>query len=186
MNESEAKKTYREEFRQKYPTVEDRLYFLQFLNKSLYEMDFLDIRRAMDGKSLMGAFILATCFIEHMAGFRYGKRETGGKDFKEFVKNYLPEYDPEKLWNDLRCKLVHNYSEGGSYSFVNSKPDLHLSPNSYGKLTLNLESFVDEVEAAYKKYYQKLNDDEELQLLAYKRFSNPGILASGFIGMARP
>ena len=50
-------------------------------------MAFLDIKRASAGKSKMGAFILASCFIEYMAGFVAGK-ETNREDYKKFVKDY--------------------------------------------------------------------------------------------------
>lgn len=36
-------------------------------------MAFLDIKKASNGKSKMGAFILSSCFIEYLAGFCYGK-----------------------------------------------------------------------------------------------------------------
>jgi hypothetical protein len=47
---------------------------------ALYDMAFLDIKRASGGKSKMGAFILASCFIDYMAGFIAG-RETTNKDY---------------------------------------------------------------------------------------------------------
>ena len=38
-------------------------------------------------------------------------KESHGKGYKAFVKNYLPScYVPHKLYTDLCCKLVHNYS----------------------------------------------------------------------------
>ena len=36
----------------------------------------------------MGAFILGSCFIEYLAGFRYGK-ETTHDDYKNFIKEFL-------------------------------------------------------------------------------------------------
>lgn len=141
-------------------------------------MAFLDIKRASNGKSKMGAFILASCFIEYMAGFVVG-RETKGEDYKQFVKDYLPNtYDPEKLYADLRCKLVHNYSEGGSYIFADGKPDLH-GKNLGNKMVVNLENFVDDIECALKKVINELNSDSEKWEKAEQRYDKIGILGIG-------
>jgi len=40
------------------------------------DMAFLDIKRASAGQSKIGAFILASCFIEYMSGFVTGKETT--------------------------------------------------------------------------------------------------------------
>ncbi len=73
----------------------DKLKFISFLWHSLHDMAFMDIQRASDGKSKMGAFILSSCFIDCLAGFRYGK-ETNSNDYKNFVKTYLNgKYDDE-------------------------------------------------------------------------------------------
>jgi len=151
---------------------------LNHIKLALHNMAFLDIKRASNGKSKMGAFILASCFIEYMAGFVVG-RETKGEDYKQFVKDYLPNtYDPEKLYADLRCKLVHNYSEGGSYIFADGKPDLH-GKNLGNKMVVNLENFVDDIECALKKVINELNSDSEKWEKAEQRYDKIGILGIG-------
>lgn len=137
----------------------DKIKFRQDLWKSLHDMAFLDIKRAFDGKSKMGAFILAGCFIEYLAGFRYGK-ETTGQDYKNFVKNYMDYYDPESLYKDLRCKLVHNYSEGGSYTFIDGRMDLHFKKTQDNKKILNLENFILDIEAALNTYFIELDEED--------------------------
>lgn len=151
--------------------------FISFLENSLYHMAFLDIKRACDGKSLMGAFILASCFIDYLAGFRYGKRETKRKDYTDFITEYLPEYNAKNLYSDLRCKLVHNYSEGGSYSLTDSQPALHLKKNTISKTVLNLQDFINDLEKAYNQYFKELEEKEQLQWLAFKRFKSTGLLS---------
>jgi len=151
---------------------------LNHIKLALHNMAFLDIKRASNGKSKMGAFILASCFIEYMVGFVVG-RETKGEDYKQFVKDYLPNtYDPEKLYADLRCKLVHNYSEGGSYIFADGKPDLH-GKNLGNKMVVNLENFVDDIECALKKVINELNSDSEKWEKAEQRYDKIGILGIG-------
>jgi hypothetical protein len=149
--------------------------FISYLWHSLYDMAFLDIKRASRGKSKMGAFILSSCFIEYLTGFRYGK-ETNNADYKNFVKDYLPKYDKEKLYKDLRCKLVHNYSEGGSYTFVDKHYKLHLNETQDNKIVLNLASFVKDLENAINKYFTELKSSDALYKLAVDRYFKLGLL----------
>jgi hypothetical protein len=154
----------------------DRQKFIDSLWHSLHDMAFLDIKRASEGKSKMGAFILASCIIDYLAGFRYGKH-TKGLDYVRFAKYYLnDDYDASKLYQDLRCKLVHNYSEGGSYAFTDNHPELHKVKISDGRIMLNLEDFVSDVENAMNKYFDELRSDDELFKLAQTRYDKLGIL----------
>ena len=142
----------------------------------LHDMAFLDIKRASAGQSKMGAFILASCFIEYLAGFVAGK-ETTRKDYKAFVKNYLPQlYNPEMLYRDLRCKLVHNYSEGGSYMFVYAKSDLHGNQVA-GKMVVNLEDFIAGIEVALHKLLAELKNDGIKAKKAEGRFDKIGLIS---------
>jgi len=148
---------------------------LNHIKFALYDMAFLDIKRASAGQSKMGAFILASCFIEYMAGFIAG-RETTNKDYRQFVKDYLPGlYDPEKLYRDLRCKLVHNYSEGGSYMFADAKPALH-GQKVGTKMVINLENFIDDLEAALRKVFTELDTDPGKQKKAEDRYDKIGLM----------
>jgi len=65
-----------------------------------------DIKRASNEGSKMGAFILCSCLIDAMAGFVKGA-DTTRTDYMIFISNYLTKYDPNSLYTDLRCKLVH-------------------------------------------------------------------------------
>lgn len=153
----------------------DKDKFIRSLWHSLHDMAFLDIKRASSGKSKMGAFILSSCFIEYLAGFRYGK-ETSGNDYKNLVKNYLPQYNKDKLYKDLRCKLVHNYSEGGSYLFTDNNASLHGKPTTDNKIVLNLENFIDDIESALNTYFEEIKSNEDLFKHAIKRYKKLGIL----------
>jgi len=148
---------------------------LKHIKFALYDMAFLDIKRATAGQSKMGAFILASCFIDYMAGFIAG-RETKNEDYKKFVKDYLPNmYDSEKLYRDLRCKLVHNYSEGGSYIFAYANPTLHGQKDGT-KIVINLENFIDDLEAALRKMLTDLDTDSGKQQKAEDRYNKIGLL----------
>lgn len=100
-------------------------------------------------------------------------------------KNALSKYNQEKLYKDLRCKLVHSYSEGGSYLFTDGKSNLHMKPDSSGKIIINLEDFINDIEQALNNYKSKLlnkkNSSERAK--AINRFDNNGIIRilNGFV-----
>jgi hypothetical protein len=154
----------------------DKQKFIESLWHSLHEMAFLDIHRALEGNSKMGAFILASCFIDYLTGFRYGK-PTKGFEYVKFVRDYLKgNYDPSKLYVDLRCKLVHNYSEGGSYVFTDNHSELHKTTISDGRIVLNLEDFISDIEETLNTYFDELRTDDNTYNLAVTRYNNLGVL----------
>lgn len=141
----------------------------------LHDMAFLDIIRASQGSSKMGAFILASCFIDYLAGFRYGK-QTKGTDYQNFVESYLPNYNAKSLYKDLRCKLVHNYSEGGSYVFADGKATLHGTKLTDGRMIINLETFITDIEGAMARLFVEMEKDAVVRSLAIKRFKHIGLI----------
>ena len=135
-----------------------------------------DIKRASSGGCKLGAFILSSCLIDAMAGFVKGQ-DTIRKDYINFVTRYMPAYDGNKLYYDLRCKLVHSYSVGGSYIFLDAKPEHHMKISGT-KIIINLENFVSDVENALKKFCKRLQNpyETQLRLKALKRLDNNGIV----------
>lgn len=157
-------------------TLNGRDAFIDSLWISLHDMAFQDIKKASQGNAKMGAFILASCYIDYLAGFRYGVNEKGFY-YSKFVKEYFHEkYDPSKLYHDLRCKLVHNYSEGGSYLFTDNHPERHNVEITDGRKMLNLENFLDDLENILNKYFEELRNDDDIYILALKRYNKFGIL----------
>lgn len=107
-----------------------------------------DIKRASSGGSKMGAFILGSCLIDALTGFRTGRNSTG-EEYRITISKYFDrKYIPANLYSHLRCQLVHAYSEGGSYKFTDGNPAVHLKEVSAGSriLYLNLENFIDDLE----------------------------------------
>lgn len=91
------------------------------VEKSLKELALSDVDKCFKGGAKVGAFILLGCLIDAATGFWKGQ-DTTRTDYKDFVRQYLPKCDPESLYADLRCKLVHSYSEGGSYELMLKSP----------------------------------------------------------------
>ncbi len=75
-----------------------------------------------------------------------------------------------KLYKDLRCRLVHNYSEGGSYFFTDNHSELHKAETTEGKVILNLENFIVDIESALQAYFNELRTDDNIFKLAVDRY----------------
>jgi hypothetical protein len=155
----------------------DKKKFTDALWISLHDMAFKDIERAAAGGSKMGAFILSACYIDYLAGFRYGK-PTRGKDYIKFTKKYLPsKYIAPKLYTDLRCKLVHNYSEGGTYLFTDGGKHPHMSRSTNdSRIFINLEDFIVDINSALERYFKEILANDKLLKLAIKRYQELGII----------
>lgn len=158
-------------------TEEQKRIALERFRVGIFDMALGDIYRAANGGAKMGAFVLCSCFIDYLAGFRYGKPATR-KEYKNFVSEYLAVYDPETIYTDMRCGIVHNYTEGGSYNFLHSLPQLHFyRPGGIGKVCINLENFIADLENAANVYYSQLQHSDELIALAWQRLQERGILS---------
>ena len=88
-----------------------------------------------------------------------------GKDeFVNFVKEYLPGYVPEQLREDLRNKLVHNFSLGETYMLISKNPRAHLErtkskSEGINKTLINLENFVAELGTALGTFLNQMKND---------------------------
>jgi hypothetical protein len=163
--------------------------FIDTLNFSLQNFALDDIKRASNGNSKMGAFILASCFIDVLARYRYGfvgvkgkikRREqpegTASLHYKAFVAEYLSDYIADDLYESLRCNLVHSYTEGGKYYFTDAeKAGLHLE-NKDGRTLLNLEHFIGDITKAYDKLIDDIKNDKEILENALFKFNTDGTL----------
>ncbi|MEK7075682.1 MAG: hypothetical protein AAB948_02735, partial [Patescibacteria group bacterium] len=100
---------------------DSKLQLVKTLDESLYYWAFKDIEKAaINSDAKMAGFMLGACFIDALSGFYSGLvrkdiKSGSAKRFKNFVKRYLPKYDSELLYGDLRCGLVHSYSAGETY-----------------------------------------------------------------------
>lgn len=146
------------------------------ITKSVKEMALGDVKRAFNGRSYIGAFMLGSCLIDCLTSL-YNGRDSTPKDYREFILKFLTHYNPNNFYEDLRCKLVHNYSEGGSYIFIDGKPNHHLNIHKKsGKTIINLENFIEELEDVVDVYLQLLKEDNKIYKKAVKRYNKIGLL----------
>lgn len=153
------------------------------LDASFLNVALEDIKRSSDIKTNtnLAAFILGSCFIEALAGFYCGQddpntRSGSGDRFRKFVRKYLSQYNANDLWDSLRCGLVHSYAEKGKYNFVNKKRWLHFQSDKNGRIIINDEDFVEDLEMAYKDFKKDIINDPTIFSSAKKRFEGFGIM----------
>jgi hypothetical protein len=134
------------------------------ITHSLKNLAMGDVKRASAGESKIGAFMLCSCLIDAMAYFSTSSPSVGA-NYRSFVQEYLTSYNPAKLYSNLRCKLVHNYSEGGSYMFVHAQPSMHLKPVLLAnRVYINLDNFIVDIESALESFCNKLQNPNETEL----------------------
>lgn len=137
---------------------------------------FEDIHRASSGGAKLGAFILASCYIDYLASY-YSSKEKVGDRYIDFVGKFLTMYNPEDLYHELRCKLVHNYSGGKKYEYTHNKPKSHLKPSKLpGRTIINLENFLKELKNARDQYLDLVNSNRTFRTRMVKKYKKYGIL----------
>lgn len=111
----------------------------------------------------LAVFILCACLIDQLAGFRFNNDSTKAR-FVSFVEMYMPEYDATSLAEDLRNKLVHNYSVGEeAYILSDELSGFHLLPLDPSSKTkvLDLSTFIADIEKAVDSYMGELRINHE-------------------------
>jgi hypothetical protein len=123
----------------------------EIINQIIYsflKFNFRDIQDIYNNEKefTIAEFILCSCLIDQISGFRYNTDRVG-KRYRQFVKEYLPQYNSDELYEDLRNKLVHNYSIGSHYRLTSKAMHLHLQQVN-GNIYLNLSDFIADIGSA--------------------------------------
>lgn len=126
------------------------------------------------------AYLLVSCAIDFIAGFYCGRKprnrnNKSGKEYRMFVKDFMPNYDAEVLYKDLRCALAHNFALGESLALTHNKRWLHLKYVG-GKILINFEDFYSDFKNGAKKYFERVHKEKQLQELFLSRFDDGGIV----------
>jgi hypothetical protein len=145
---------------------------LEHLEDSLHGWAFGDIRRAQEGGVKMGVFVLGAQFIDAVARLAYSRTKTNAKAaWDEFVPKYLPRYEnlAELMYRGYRGKTSHNYSARGvRFTDGEVNRDRHLRLEE-GDVVLHLESFVDDLEVAWDRFYADVRVDEDMRRRVLQR-----------------
>ena len=164
-------------------TKEEENSILDQIRLSLKEYAFGDIKKSREKEMLIASFILCFCFIGQLSAYRYFKDRIENNDFKKFkafLKVYFNsayEQHADELYVDLRSKLVHNYSANGKFSLSDDAKEWHLT-NQKGKIFLNIDVFISDIEFALVKYLSDLDGDTSIRQIAIKHHKNWKILSA--------
>lgn len=126
-------------------------------------------KHSENNSSPLVAFILISTTIDFVAGFFEGITDldnpgNAGRTYKRFLERYMPGYNSENLYKDLRCKLAHNFTIGASYALIHKRYDMHgkIIPET-GQIIINFENFYTDFENAIKAYISDLVKDQDLK-----------------------
>jgi hypothetical protein len=163
--------------------------------KSLGGYALGDIRKSIklvnENNMHIGSFILCSCFIDQVSAFYYGtialKTGKNGepifnvrKRFIKFCDDYLKKidqrYNSEHLYNDFRCKIVHNYSSGkNSFALGRIGSGAHLSELRSNEILLIIEDFYNHIVIAFEEWHNDLYSKKEVRKNAVDWFNLFGI-----------
>jgi len=150
--------------------------------KSFSEYNIRDIKeigKLADANNMdfvIAEFILGSCLIDQMSGFRYNSEEVGCR-YRQFVRDYLPKYDPKELYHDLRNRLVHNYSIGKFYELAR-RSDSSQKPVGGRSTRLFLNAFILDLENALNKLILDLKTNVDIRNNALKWYEKYKIIGS--------
>ena len=122
-------------------------------------------------------YILISCGIDYLVTFWTGSDSTR-KRYRDFVNGFFVGYDGDKLYRELRCRMVHNYTVGEGTIICWDEPDIHGCTTSDGETVLNVEQFFLDFIQAEEKYFAALRDSPQLLANHISRFYEMGVLCS--------
>lgn len=139
--------------------------------RSLTNYAIRDIRVNLENP--IAAFILGSCLIDQLASFRYNPpRQKLSHFYKQFIKDYLTNYDPLSLYENLRCLLVHGYSISRHFGlnavpFTTDELQQPLNVNN-----LSIHRFLYEIEIAFQNFSDDIRgENQEARRNALERYS---------------
>lgn len=133
--------------------------------KSLTTFAIRDLIYIADVDAVLAIFTVASCLIDQLGGIMNGGKSTG-RTYQKFIERYMPKYDKHKLYSDLRCALVHNFSIGRDFLLDRSVPEFHLQLTQQGKTIINIQSFVTDIEIGFNEFINDLHNDERTRISA--------------------
>jgi hypothetical protein len=135
------------------------------LKTSLGKWALGDVKKALAGGAKVGTFILAAHFIDVLARLAKRKRGDGKAAWDEFVPIFMPDYvgHSDALYRGYRGALSHQYSARG-VRFVDTEEYRHRHWTvEGGDRVLHLETFLEQVDAAWAKFVAKVEAEDDFR-----------------------
>jgi hypothetical protein len=100
-----------------------------------------------------------------------------GANYKRFITEYFKNYDPLKLWENLRCALVHNYTISPNFALSSEPhPDLPFT-NNISANDFTVTEFIRELETSLADLSVHLRDKSSpIRANALKKFNASSII----------
>jgi len=152
---------------------------LDQISLSLRIYNLGDIQKARQADCNIGAFILCSCFIDHLSRYRYYNSIKNDKNrFIAFADNYLPSFkgNGKKLYQSLRSSLVHNYSTRGHYALAWGDRSVHLTIYAGKAVNVDLDEFILELESALTRLLNELHTDQAIRKQALAHYDTYPIM----------
>lgn len=125
---------------------------------------------------VLAEFTLCTCLIDQLSGFRYN-RESVKSRFTDFIDEYLKNYNSKELYEDLRNRIIHNYSVGEVFELTRRKsPQQPIEQPNVKRLYLDV--FVLELENAMDKFFNQLKTDRQIRQNSIEWFKKYNVFGS--------
>ena len=148
-----------------------------------------EIMRAIVANAELSGLVLSLALIDYIAGYYAGK-ETGGKDYMNFINQYFPDaYKPyvQSIYRDLRNGLMHNLAATNPWHpensfFIHRNLPQHLTRVESGKVLFSVPIFLEDIRRAWFMFIHDLIMEEttgqELKSNFEKRFKKVGGLGA--------
>jgi hypothetical protein len=163
---------------------------IEQLRESLGGWALADVRRAYEGGANVGSFLLAAHLIDALAGLTYSEpwdRTPGVAAWQEFCHRFLPAYEPfaGQLYTGFRSALSHGYSLVG-FNLMSQEVnrDRHLTIGEDRRRILHLESFIEDIEAAFATLSAALSTDDGLRRAVVPRIAARPLMGLVSLGSA--
>ncbi len=149
-----------------------------------------DIKKVCEYKMTIAGFILCSCLIDHISGFRYkrkinanGRVKESRKRYIDFVNAYMNEYgyDGAKFYDQLRCQVVHAYTSsdsGFAFDLMHTSEQVQqIWEQPVDRKRLDLDTFVNQLEQVLDKYLNEIKADNDIRKLAIENYLQFGIFS---------
>jgi hypothetical protein len=112
------------------------------------------------------AFIGLASWIDTLAILSTGRKKKNKPAWRHFLKTYMPaqfhsDAEITRLYEGLRCKLLHEYGTRGVL-LTHGSPNDHWACHDDHRM-LNLESLIAEFEAGFECFYADLEKQQALR-----------------------
>ena len=137
---------------------------------------FGDIRYNIENKDNskpIAAFILCSCLIDQLAAYTYNHgTKDNAKYYRKFIQEFLPSYKPLRLYNDLRCLLVHNYSISEYLAISTEDPFPDNDGNSFSATHITAKGLYNDLVKAFQKFAKELRSNTVTRKNALARYDD--------------